>query len=331
MKRTASLFLGIALALGVVSGPAAAAPPFTDRIALPNGFAPEGITAGRGTTVYVGSLVSGAIWQADVRTGVGSFLVEGQADQVAVGTEFEARAGRLWVAGGLTGEVRVYDVTTGGLLETYRFSAGFLNDLVVTRDAVYVTDSGIQQLAVIPLGAGGALPSPGQAFTLPLSGDLVYQEGFNANGIEAARGWLILVQSNTGKLFRVDPATGSAREMDLGGASVTAGDGLLLRGSTLYVVRNFLNRVAIFHLGARLESADLLGEITSPGLSIPTTAASVAGSLWVVNARFDTPPTPTTEYWITGLRATAIRGAARGSAATGAGGARLTSSANRSR
>ena len=36
-------------------------------------------------------------------------------------------------------------------------------------------------------------------------------------------------------------------------------------------------------------------------LDIPTTAAFVAGRLWVVNARFGTPVTPTTDYWITKL------------------------------
>lgn len=309
MRRPASLFLGISLAL-VTAAPAAAAPPFPDRIDLPNGFAPEGITAGRGTTVYVGSLANGAIWAGDVNTGSGSLLVPGVPGRVAVGTEFEEQANRLWVAGGATGEVRVYDATTGELLETYKFEAGFLNDVAVTRDGVYATDSLVQQLAVIPLGPGGALPSPDEATTLPLSGDLVYQAGFNANGIVATRGWLIVVQSNTGKLFRVDPATGSATEIALEGASrleganVTAGDGLELRGSTLYVVRNRLNRVAMLHLGPRLESAEVLAEMTSPGLSVPTTAAFVAGSLWAVNARFGTPPGPATEYWITRLPAT---------------------------
>ena len=143
MRRPASVFLGLALALAVAAAPAAAAPPFPERIDLPNGFRPEGITAGRGTTVYVGSLANGAIWQGDVRTGEGSLLVP-DASGPAAGTEFEEQANRLWVAGAASGEVRVYDATTGELLATYRFEAGpagmFLHDLVVTRDAVYVTD-----------------------------------------------------------------------------------------------------------------------------------------------------------------------------------------------
>jgi hypothetical protein len=302
-----ALSLALLLAVGVM--PVAAhdgagqSANFPARIDLPNGFAPEGITAGRGTTVFAGSLANGAIWKGDVRTGKGSILVPGVSGTVAVGVEYERRANRLWVAGGATGAVRVYNATTGALLKTYTFApAGFLNDLVVTRGAVYVTDSGIQQLDVIPLGRAGALPDQAATRTLPLTGDISFVAGeFNANGIAAARGWLVVVQSNAGKLFRVNPRTGVTRAIDLGGASVTAGDGLELRGSTLYVVRNQLNQVAVFRLGARLAKARLKGTITRPGLDVPTTVAFQAGRLWTVNARFNTPVTPTTEYWISRL------------------------------
>ena len=285
---------------------ALAASNFPPLVPLPNGWQPEGITAGTGTTVYVGSLADGALWQADVRTGQGELLVDGVTGQVAVGIDYEAGADRLWVAGGPTGEVRVYDASSGQLLETYSFpSAGFLNDLVVTREAVYVTDSFASELGVIPLGAGGALAEPSAATSLPLTGDFTFIPGdFNANGIVATRGWLLVVMSASGELVRVDPATGEASVVDLGGASVASGDGLELRGSTLYVVRNFFNQVAVLRLGAGLESADLLGVITSPELDIPATVAFSAGRLWAANARFTTPPTADTEYWVTRLPAT---------------------------
>lgn len=182
---------------------------------------------------------------------------------------------------------------------------GFLNDVAVTRDAVYVTDSVLanQHLAVVPLGLGGALPDPSAAFTLPLTGDLSYSAGFNANGIASSRGWLLIVQSNEGLLFRVDPRTGATTRVDTGGYPLTAGDGLEVRGSTLHVVRNQLRLVAMLRLGAGLRSATLLGEVTSAGLDVPTTATPAAGQLWAVNARFGTPVTPDTEYWITRLPA----------------------------
>jgi len=108
-----------------------------------------------------------------------------------------------------------------------------------------------------------------------------------------------VAETSTGKLFRVDPHTGIADEVDLGGEVLPAPDGLELRGNTLYVVDGGL--VTVVRLGARLASGVVLGEITDPGLDVPTTATVAAGRLWVVNARFTTPPTPATEYWITQL------------------------------
>ena len=303
-SRSALIALIVALSAtaAMTTASLAASPNFPARIALPNGWAPEGITAGRGTTVYVGSLATGGIWKADVRTGAGRVLVS-SASGPAVGTEYEARANRLWVAGGPSGEVRVYNASIGMLLRTYTFApAGFLNDLVVTKHAVYVTDSNFQQLDVIPLGRRGALPALSEAFTLPLTGDISFvADQFNANGIVASRGWLIVCQSITGQLFRVNPSTGVATEIDLGTADAASCDGLEAHGSTLYVVQNFLNRVEVFRLGSRLASARLLRTLGSASLDIPTTAAFQAGRLYLANARFTTPAGPSTEYWITRL------------------------------
>jgi hypothetical protein len=270
------------------------------RIDLPDGFQPEGIES-TGRFLYAGSLVDGAIWRADAKTGAGRILVPGVAGQAAAGLHID-RWGRLWVAGGPNKTIRVYNSRTGHLLRTYTFpTTGFINDLDITRNAVYATDSVNQQLAVVPLRRWGKLPPSSAARTLPLTGDIHYTTGFNANGIAARGGSLILVQSNTGLLFKVNPKSGLAKTIDTGGYSVSFGDGLELRGGTLYVVRNQLNLVAVLRLSHSLRKARLVGEITSPDLSVPTTATTTLGALWVVNARFGTPPTPTTDYWITRL------------------------------
>jgi len=290
--------LATALGLLTIAAAPVAATSFPARIDLPDGWSPEGITAGRGLTGYVGSLADGAIAEVDLRTGSVAVLVAGVAGDVAVGLDYEDGANRLWVAGGPTGAIRAYDATTGQLLETYAVAAGFLNDVVVTSDAVYVTDSFIQQLVVIPLGHGGALPAPGAAFALPISGDFQYVAGFNANGIVEFSGSLIVPNSTTGQLFAIDPVTGSSVEV-LPAGSVIAADGLERVGSTLYVVQNQLNQVAVY--GIRGPSLKSLGTVTSPELDVPTTVAFAGGRLWAVNARFGTPPGPTTEYWISQL------------------------------
>ena len=286
----------------LVPAGAAQAASFPETVPLPNGFAPEGIDAGPGTTFYAGSLANGAIYRGDLRTGDGDVFIPGAPGRVAVGLFYERSAQRLWVAGGGTSQVRVYDARDGDLLATYDFGSGFLNDVVVTKDAAYVTDSNNQRLAVVPLGPGGSLPAAGTS--LPLSGEIAYGPGFNANGIVAARGGqhLVLVQSNTQSLFRVDPVSGVAERIALtggdarGGTGLLNGDGLELRGNTLWVVQNRSNKVAVVRLSDSLLSGQVTSTITDSDLAVPTTVVDVAGRLWAVNARFGTPVTPTTEY-----------------------------------
>lgn len=305
MRRIAMTVLGatvLALAGGVVSAAPAGATGtdlFPKVIALPNGWQPEGIATGRGTSFYVGSLRDGAIYRGSVLTGRGSVLVPGQPGRVAVGIEVDRR-NRLWVSGGGTGTGRVYDAATGAELASYSFApAGttFVNDVVVTRHAAYFTDSLNPVLYVVPLGRHGR---PGPARTLPLTGELQYTTGFNVNGIEASPDGrtLLVVQSNLGLLFRVSAATGVTRQVDLGGASLTNGDGLLRRGNTLYVVRNQLNQIAVIRLGRSYLSGTLTDTITDPNFQVPTTVAAFGPFLYAVNARFGTPPTPDTTYTV---------------------------------
>jgi sugar lactone lactonase YvrE len=107
------------------------------------------------------------------------------------------------------------------------------------------------------------------------------------------------VNSATGLLYRVDPETGQATEVDLGGNSLPNGDGLLVRGRTLYVVQNQDNQVAVFRLNAAGTAGQLVDTLTSDDFDIPTTVAAFGNSLYLPNARFNTPPTPDTPYWIT--------------------------------
>ncbi|HEX5012747.1 MAG TPA: hypothetical protein VFV72_01220 [Candidatus Limnocylindrales bacterium] len=296
-------WLAIAGAVGLslaIAAPGAAAPPGPSRIDLPDGWAPEGITAGPGTTVFVGSLSAQGIYQADVRTGEGS-VIDGTQGTFAVGVEYDEANNRIWLAGGPTGQVKVLDATSGELLETYTFSpAGFQNDLVVTEDAVYVTDSAFAWLDVIPLGAGGALPDPSDAFMLPLSDNFELVGQFNLNGIVEMRGWLIGVQTEAAKLWRIDPDTGDATEIALpAGVDVASGDGMEVHGRWLYVIQNQLERVEVFTLAPRLTSASLVDTLTADpdDLDVPTTGAWIAGGFYVVNARFGTNPAGA-DFWI---------------------------------
>jgi hypothetical protein len=187
------------------------------------------------------------------------------------------------------------------------FSGGpfgdFINDVVVTREAAYFTNSFAPVFYRVPLGPAGALPDSSQVETVPLSGDWAQVPGFfvfNANGIEAAPngGRLIVVGSAAAAVYTVDPATGVAVQIDLGGASLPNGDGLVLAGNTLYVVQNQLNQIGVVSLSPDLSAGTVGVPITDPAFDIPTTAARFGDSLYAVNARFGTPPTPATGYTI---------------------------------
>jgi sugar lactone lactonase YvrE len=281
---------------------AAAAPTFPEVISLPNGWLPEGIAIGKRATFYSGSRANGAIYRGDLRTGEGSVFVPGHAGDVAVGLAVDRRARYLFVAGGPTGKGSVYDAESGALVASYGLTTPgtFVNDVIVTREAAYFTDSGLPVLYRVPLGRGGKADPAALPEKIPLSGEWQQIAGFNANGIEATHDgdWLIVVNSATGTLHRVDASTGKAIEIDLGGYSVSAGDGLLLHGSTLYVVRNNMNLIAVVKLSHDLLTGTVRGEIKSPLFDVPTTLARFGKALYAINARFTTPPTPSTPYTI---------------------------------
>jgi sugar lactone lactonase YvrE len=297
MTRLVLALAGIAAVMTSLAGAQSA---FPSKIDLPDGFQPEGITTS-GEQFYVGSIPTGAVLRGSLRTGQGALLVQPQSGRAAIGMKVDR--GRLFVAGGNTGNAYVYSARTGALLRTYALSASgsFINDVVVTKKAAWFTDSFKPVLYRVPLGPAGR-PGAATAFsTVNLTGDYVHAAGFNVNGIDATPNGttLVIVQSGTGKLFTVN-ATGATRAIVLAsGESVPNGDGILLDGKTLYVVQNQRNVIAKIALLSNLRSGRVLRRIASPDFDVPTTVAELGSRLYAVNARFGTAPTPTTEYWVT--------------------------------
>ena len=280
-----------------------AADNFPTLIDLPNGWLPEGIDTGRGPILYSGSRANGGVYAVDLRTGEGTIVVPAQDGRAAVGVAVDERTNYIFVAGGATGSGFVYDANTGESLAAYSLTTDgptFINDVVVTTDAVYFTESNQAVLYRVPLGPGGSLLSDAEVEAIALTGDWEQVTGFNANGIEATPDGsaLLIINSTTGVLYQVDPATGVATAIDLGGASLTMGDGMLVQGNTLYVVRNRLNEIVVIDLAADLSTGTVVDVITNPSFDTPTTMASFGDRLYTVNARFTTPPTPTTPYQI---------------------------------
>ena len=286
----------LVLVITLVASPAVAlARPFPGVIQLPDGFRPEGIAI-TGTTFYAGSLGgTQGVYRGDLRTGEGSQFIPGNGGMF-VGMKVDENA-RLWIAGGGSGRGYAYDATTGALLASFQFATAptFVNDVIVTEDAAWFTESMAPRLYRVAIGPDGAI---GAATTVDLTGKIQFVAGFNLNGIAATPDGsnLIVVNSSTGKLYTIDTQTIATHEIDLGGTTVTAGDGILLQGRTLYVVRNQLNQIAVIELTPDLANGAIVGVITNPGFDVPTTIARHGSALYAVNARFSTPPTPTTTY-----------------------------------
>src|SRR5215207_6212277 len=98
LRLIAVVVLGVALSVPLAAP--AQAQPFPDRIELPDGFMPEGITIGPGTTAYFGSRADGDIYAVNLRTGDGEVISEGLGEAFpSVGLKI-SKQGHLFVAGG---------------------------------------------------------------------------------------------------------------------------------------------------------------------------------------------------------------------------------------
>ncbi len=301
MKRLLAV-LGAVVAVASVMAAVAVAGKGPERIALPDGFRPEGIAAGKGASVYVGSIPTGRVLEIDTRTGALDEAVPAREGHAAIGLKYDRRAERLFVSGGPTGKAFVYDADSGAELAAFQLTAPgqttFINDVVLTRRFAYFTDSRQPVVYAVSRDLSGVRP-------IALAGFPMTEGQNNLNGIEASPNGRVLlaIQSSEGVLWRIDPATGAHAPVDLGGVELTNGDGLLLIGKrTLLVVQNRSNQIAVVKLDSRYRSGRIVRTITHPDFDVPTTVARQRGSLYLPNARFSTPPTPTTAYSVTRVR-----------------------------
>lgn len=290
----------VALAISLPLPAGTSPSPFPPLIELPADFGPEGIASGTGTTFYAGSLAAatrGQILAGDLRTGEFAELVA-PTGIPAIGMKHDARSNLLFVARGGSGTGAVYDAASGAEIAVYEFqppsppapapATTFINDVVVTREAAFFTDSAAPFVYRVPLGPRG---EPGSAVaTIPVPA--------RGNGIAAtpSGAHLFLVDPTGGQLYLMDAATYAVSPIDLGGEPVRPADGVLLDGTTLYVVQNFMNRVAVVELTPDYHSGRIARYITEPFASnpltrVPTTIAEFGDSLYAVTAGF-APPSP---------------------------------------
>lgn len=252
---------------------------------------PEGVSYDPTTgNFYVGSTTDGTLYVGNVN-GSDEMTVfsEGGADgrTTAVGTKVDAD-GNLWVAGGRTGQMFVYDTADGSLIASFTTPASdatFINDMAVTESGVYFTDSFRPILwRISDLEQGEA-----EAWLDFTGTGLNYVDGFNLNGIVATSDGrtLIVVHSGEGELYRIDVDTQEVTRIDTGTIPLTAGDGLALVDNTIYVTRNSFGEIVELALAADLTSGTGGETITSDLFGYPTTIAYTGNTFLVANSQFN--------------------------------------------
>lgn len=306
-RAGATLAATIAVALAGCGGDeeqgagSGAAGGFPASYALPGDRAyPEGIAVQKSTGDYfVGSTTDGSISRGNVRKAEAEpFLPGGRDGRTAVTGMKVDRQDRLWVAGRFTGRVFVYDIATKKLVKRLQAPAGgrsfsprreqsLINDMTVTEDAIYITDS-FKPVVYRVANRGGEV---GELEPwLDLTGTpAAYERGFNLNGISASDDgrYLLSAKTDSGELFRIDTQTKEVTEVDLGGEVVKTADGLLLDGRTLLVIREKPGAVVPIKLSADLSEGRVGRAFGGDKLRFPTTLAERDGRALVVNSQFD--------------------------------------------
>ena len=309
----------IFLALSAIAA-SAGEKPFPHKVPALFGSLPEGFAIGRGHTAFNGS-VDGSIYKVDLRSGKGETLVEPEAVPgcYKLGMRVDPRTNYLFVAGCEGGNAYVFDADNGVLVMEYPLplpagSEGGLqivNDLTITKDAVYITDSHQPVIYRLPLSRNGGLPDAGDITAIELSGDFVniVPEDYccGANGIVATPDGktLIIGHSNFSQLFNVDPNTGYATEIAVVSPLTGFIDGLVLHNRTVYALTSGFNfdgerpddMIQVVTLDKDMLSGELTGIITDREMDGVASGALFGNSLYVNNGRYYTEPP--SEQWIT--------------------------------
>lgn len=302
-----SAALAVATALLTACGSADTARPPAQRIELPGDRVfPEGVAVDKANgDFFVGSAEDGTVFRGNLgRDGVEVLLPAGEDGRTgATGLKVDPE-GRLWVAGRYTGAVFVHDARTGDVRSVLRTPAAqrtLMNDITFAGNAAFVTDSVRPVLwrATRTTGSVGPLEPWLDLRGTPIPTDAA----FGLNGISASDDgrYLLTVHFTSGRLFRIDTRTRGVTEVNLGGQTLQTGDGLLLDGSTLLVVREEPGAVFPVRLTADLSRGTVGEPFGQDELDLPTTLAEHRGEVLVVNSQLDGRSSPTLPFTVSRL------------------------------
>ena len=99
---------------------------------------------------------------------------------------------------------------------------------------------------------------------------------------------LVVGNNGTGVLYTVDMDSGEAIPIDVAGEEqlFVGADGLYLDGHTLYICRNFPNKIAVVQLSGDFTKGTFVENIESPDLHVPTTIIGFGNCIYAINTHF---------------------------------------------
>jgi hypothetical protein len=309
MKRFIPAIIILAATAAIAGQPSAVAGtrPTTYIVSQEQGILPESISVSRDGTMYVSSFGTGAIYRGNTRTpGMHVFKPAGSDGRTkAAGVEVD-RHGRVWVAGWDTRTVWVYN-PDGSLVakRTAPDTGSALNDLIITDDAVFVTDSRTGTLWRAPIHGLRV----GELSRWLSASDFPVPPGFMNGIVGTPDGRIALVAGSTSgsgepgdaHLFRMDLRTRAVTEVAVRGGFLATMDGLLLEGRRLYADLNFpdghgstIYAVDLAILNTDMTALRLVHRSgTASRTQAPTAVARDGCRLLWVNSQFGgNPPAP---------------------------------------
>jgi hypothetical protein len=291
---------------------------------------PEGVAFDKESgQFFVSRTGSGAIFvgRPDAPGDLTEFIAgfDTTAGNPPVATGLKVRDGLLYVAGASTGQIRIYDLSDPKKPpDVFETGGGFINDLDLDEDGdVFATDS--SKPFIYKIDAASVKAGTGPVIAINAAPEITIDPAkFNLNGILARDDdELIVIQSNTGKLYRIklrgdDPAERKIKEIPVKGGSLAGGDGLLLDRGRLLVVQGEgttdetkngqISVVKLKHHKSKGRVEDVVGD---PSLLGPSTIARARNLLLVVNANFDNQSTAT-KFTVSGLDRRVVKHGGKG-------------------
>ncbi len=260
----------------------------TITVDVENAF-PEGLAYAKNTnTLYCGSMMNGVLHETEVSKSTFKRFPANENPPSALG--IKVFDDRIYVATGTKGTVEVYSTTYRQKLfefivpKSLNKNEIFINDIAVVKTNVgYVTDSFRPVIYSFNKQEGNILK---EWLKLDKS-SIKYKTGYNLNGIVLTQDqkYLIIIQTNTGELFRINTVSKEIIKINIKGASLLNGDGLAIENNVIYVALNIDGKLAKIDMDKDFSTGT--ATIANDGFEFPTAVAVGKNKVYVLNSQLD--------------------------------------------